>query len=220
MTRRLLPVLVLWPLLSLSAQAGIFPLWHKDPHPTPAERVPQLLQILRTDGDEGKRAAAAEELHQFDPLAFPDIVPALLEVLKNDAKPSVRSEAAQTLGRLRPVSQQVGQALEQARDNDPSMRVRLQARRELVSYRWLGNYKTARPEPSSTSKEPPLAPPLLPAPEGRPVPTPAGVPLPPITTAPTQQVQKLPLPPLPVPPPPVARPLDVPVRGPELPPQY
>ena len=107
------------------------------------------------------RFAAAEELRQFDPLAFPEMVPALLDALKNDTKPSVRSEAVQTLGRLRPVSQQIGQALEQARDKDPSMRVRLQARRELVSYRWGAatsrrNPRKARP-PGNRRSLPPAA---------------------------------------------------------------
>jgi hypothetical protein len=174
MSSRLLPVLLLIPFLAPSATAGISNFWHRDARPSPSERVPQLLQILRSDGDEGKRAAAAEELRQFDPVAFPEIIPALLDVLHRDAKPSVRTEAVQTLGRLRPVSQLVGQALEQARDKDASMRVRVQARKELLSYHWHG-YRSGKPEEGTPAtkegapslKEPPLAPPAPTTPDGR-----------------------------------------------------
>src|SRR5205085_8876672 len=112
------------------------------------------------DGDENKRARAAEELRQYDPAAFPDIVPVLIDVLVNDKKPAVRAEAAQSLGKLRPVSQQAGQALEYALTKDPSMRVRLQARSALMQYHWSG-YRSASkkdaPPPPLESKEPPPA---------------------------------------------------------------
>jgi len=72
------------------------------------------------------------------------MVPVLIEALGNDPKPSVRAESADTLGKLRPISQEVGQALEQARDKDASMRVRMQARSSLLSYYW-SSYKPARP---------------------------------------------------------------------------
>jgi uncharacterized membrane protein len=193
MKNRLLPVLLVVPLLAATAQAGITSLWHKDAKPTPAERVPQLLITLRTDGDEGKRSAAAEELRQYDPAAFPEIIPALLNALQNDSKPSVRSEAAQSLGHFRPVTQQIGEALEAARDKDASMRVRLQARRELLTYRWHGNYHSDKPEQSQgpTTKEPPLAPPL---PDVRPVQSPSAYPPsstpPAVMTTPAPPVQR------------------------------
>ena len=88
--------------------------------PSPAERVPELIVIVKTDKDESKRAAAAEELRQYDPAANPDIVPVLIDVLMNDAKPAVRTEAAETLGKLRPVSQEAGWALEQAVESNHS----------------------------------------------------------------------------------------------------
>jgi hypothetical protein len=154
MTRRLLLILLLAPLCAAPARAGI--LFNRKAKPTPNERVPQLLQILKTDGDENKRVSAAEELRQYDPTQFPEMIPALLDALMTDKKPSVRAEAAQTLGKLRPVSQQVGQALEYARDKDAAMRVRLQARSSLLDYRWHG-YKPGKNDlPGANVKEPPL----------------------------------------------------------------
>src|SRR5262249_20363411 len=127
MNRRLLLLpLLLTPYLAGPASAGIF-FGKKPPKPPPEERVPQLLAQLKTDGDETRRVAAAEELRQFDPQAFPALAPALIEALLSDKKPAVRAEAAQTLGKLRPMQSSIAAALEQARDKDPSMRVRLQA---------------------------------------------------------------------------------------------
>jgi hypothetical protein len=183
MTRRLLLVLTLAPLAAGPAHAGI--LFNRKPaRPTPAERVPQLIQTLKTDGDEKKRAGAAEELRQYDPTQFPDMIPALIDALMNDKKPGVRAEAAQTLGKLRPVSQQVGQALLLARDKDESMRVRLQARSSLLDYRWHGFKQDGKPAdlPGAT-KEPPLAD-KPPTQELRPMPV---VPTPPVTVKPPEK---------------------------------
>jgi hypothetical protein len=143
--------LVLLPTLAQPAYAGI--IFNRKPKkPEPAERVPQLIGILKTERDENKRARAAEELRQFDPTAFPDIVPALVEALQKDTKPSVRAEAARVLGGLRPVSQPAGDALEQAVSGDSSMRVRIQARSALLQYHWAGY----RPKSASPGKAPPL----------------------------------------------------------------
>jgi hypothetical protein len=168
-----------------SARAGVF--WSKKVKPTPAEYVPELIKSLKTDGDEHKRCSAAEELRQYDPLQFPDMVPALIEATLTDKKPSVRSEAAQTLGKLRPVSAAAGAALEQALAKDSSMRVRLQARSSLLQYRWAGYTAKGKDEPPTQSKEPPLAtdlPAPVPAypPKLTPVPSPAGT-LPPAPRA-------------------------------------
>src|SRR5438132_14226068 len=92
--------------LALPASAGI--LFGKKTKPNPAERVPELIVIVKTDKDESKRASAAEELRQYDPAAHPDIVPVLIDVLMNDAKPGVRAEAAESLGKMRPVAQDGG----------------------------------------------------------------------------------------------------------------
>ncbi len=129
-------VLMALGLLALPAPAGI--LFGKKTKPIPAERVPELIVMVKTDPDETKRASAAKELRQYDPAAFKDIVPVLIDVLLNDAKASVRTEAADSLGDIRPVSKEAGWALEQAREKDSSMRVRLAARYSLMQYHWHG----------------------------------------------------------------------------------
>jgi hypothetical protein len=135
------------------ASAGIF---GKKTKPTPAERVPELLTIVKTDGDEHKRASAVEELRQYDPKQFPNLVPTLIDALMTDAKPGVRAEAAQTLSKLRPVTKEAGWALEQAVAKDASMRVRLQARSSLLHYHLAGYHggKDAGPVLVPQSGEP------------------------------------------------------------------
>jgi hypothetical protein len=150
----LLPLL-LPPLVAPPSYAGVF--FKKIKKPTPAERVPELLAQVKTDGDESKRAAAAQELRQYDPQQFPMIVPVLADVLLSDKKPAVRAEAAQSIGKLRPISQQAGMALEQALSNDASMRVRLQARSSLMQYHWNGYHNVRKEESGPSTKEPPLA---------------------------------------------------------------
>jgi HEAT repeats len=168
MRHRVALVLLLAPVLAASASAGIF--FNKKPDkPNPVEHVPELIKVVQTDGDEDKRIAAAEELRDYDAAQFPDVVPALIEALLNDKKPGVRAEAALSLGKIRPVSDPVGMALEQSLAKDTSMRVRLQARSVLLQYRWSGWKEpepkkdptpTAKPKdpPPTQSKEPPLAP--------------------------------------------------------------
>ena len=148
--------LVLLPTLAGPSYAGIF-FGKKNKKPTPAERVPELLSQVKTDGDESKRTAAAQELRQYDPGQFPMIVPVLIDVLHNDSKPGVRAEAAQSLGKMRPISQQAGMALDQALANDSSMRVRLQARSSLLQYHWSGYRSVRKDELVPQTKEPPLA---------------------------------------------------------------
>jgi len=153
-----------WALLAATGVPAPASIFSKRTKPNPNERVPQLIVTVKTDTDEGKRAAAAGELRQFDPNAFPEIVPVLIDVLKNDPKPSVRSEAAQSLSRLRPISQDAGAALEQAASKDAALRVRWQARSALMHYH-LGGYHKGKNTPPPTgpildprTEEPPLAP--------------------------------------------------------------
>jgi hypothetical protein len=181
---RFLLTLVLLPSLAAPSFGGIIFGGKKGAKP-PAERVPELISIALTNGDENKRSEAVEELRQYDLGQFPQILPALVEVLTNDKKPAVRAEAAQSLGKIRPVSQQAGQALEQALSKDTSMRVRLQARTSLLQYHWAGYRSDGKPAsmpaPPQT-KEPPLAapqtkePPVAPSPTqpaAKPAPSPA-----------------------------------------------
>jgi len=144
------------PLAVGSSSAGVI-FGKKSKKPTPAERVPELLGQVKTDGDESKRAAAAQELRQYDPAQFPAIVPMLIDALLTDKKPGVRAEAAQSLGKLRPISQQAGMALEHALANDSSMRVRLQARSSLLQYHWAGYHNVKKDDLLPQTKEPPLA---------------------------------------------------------------
>jgi hypothetical protein len=123
----------------------------------PNERVTELLATVKNDGDESHRENAAEELRHFDASANPNIIPTLVDVLTHDTKPAVRAEAAATLGRLRPVSQQAGWALEQALAKDPSLRVRLQARSSLMHYYMAGYHggKNQEPPPAENAQTPP-----------------------------------------------------------------
>jgi hypothetical protein len=164
-----------------TASAG--PIFKHSPKPKPSERVPELLVQVKGDRDEHKRSLAAQELRQYDPVAFPEITAVLMDVLLSDPKPSVRGEAAQSLGKLRPVSQQVGWALEQVQAKDSSMWVRLQARTALLSYHWAG-YRSKKEEgPMLQSNEPPVAgAPATPPPSGlAPPPRPLSVPVSPST---------------------------------------
>ncbi len=153
--RALWLVPLMLPLVAGISSAGVlFGKKSKRP-PTPAERVPELLLLVKTDGDESKRAAAAQELRQYDAAQFPAIVPVLVDVLSTDQKPGVRAEAAQTLGKMRPISQQAGMALEQALTNDSSMRVRLQAQFAVaVPLERLPQYEERRPGASNQGTPP------------------------------------------------------------------
>jgi hypothetical protein len=155
MRRWLLPVVVLATLICApySTQAGIF---KKSSKPNPAERVPELIGIVKTDKDEHKRESAAEELKQYDPAAFPDIVAVLADVVLTDPSSSVRAEAVDSLAHLRPVTQQAGLALEQVLAKDSSMKVRMQARYSLLQMHWAGYHSSAKEGPIPTKE--PLAP--------------------------------------------------------------
>jgi len=126
------------------ASAGLF---SRKPKTNPAERVPELLLQLKTSPDEAARTAAEEELRQYDPKSYPEIMTGLIDALGRDTSPGVRSEAATSLGKLRPISQQAGYALEQAQNNDASMRVRLMARQALWQYHLIG-YRSGKPTES------------------------------------------------------------------------
>jgi hypothetical protein len=137
-----------------SAPAADFGIFGRKPKGNPAERVPELLIQLKTGRDESQRVSAADELHLYDPKAFPEITTALIDALGRDASPAVRAEAADSLGKLRPISQKVGYVLEQAVANDGSLRVRLSARQALWQYHLVG-YRSGKPtEPDKATGEP------------------------------------------------------------------
>jgi hypothetical protein len=209
---RILILVLLATTSATTAHAGI--IFKKKPKPDPAQRVPELIGLVKTSTDESERSDAAEELRKYEPEAFPDIIPTLLEALQNDPKPSVRIAALTTLAKLRPVTQEVGMALEQALAKDSSVRVRLQARSALLGYHWAG-YRTPKKDekgptpPPTTTKEPPLAPP-----PGTPLePLPTGGPD--LVPPPTTGSQPL-TPPTPLPPPMSAESRRMPV-GPRVP---
>jgi hypothetical protein len=152
---RLYFILIIVPAAALPAQGGLF---SKKPRPAspPASntetRVPDLLFAVKMDPDEGKRTAAIAELRQYDSGTFPDIIPILVDVMQNDTKPAVRREAAHALGRLRPLSQPAGLALQQAAAKDPSLRVRIQAWSSFKLYQFSGF--SSRPKEPATAKAP------------------------------------------------------------------
>jgi hypothetical protein len=148
MLRRLLMIPVVLVLLAAPAPAGFF---SKKPKPNPADRVPELINTLKSSPDEAKRQGAADELKQYDPNAYPQIMPVLIEALSKDASTAVRSEAASTIARMRPINQQAGYALEQAQNNDPSLRVRMSARQGLIQYNLVG-YRGGKPPEQPADK--------------------------------------------------------------------
>ena len=162
--------------LAMPAPAGIF-FHRKEKAASPAQHISQLLGTVKADPDAHTRAAAAEELRQYDAKANPEISAILVDVLQHDDKAEVRAEAAATLGKLRPVGPEVGQALEQALASDKSSKVRWQARTALWHCR-LSGYRSPKEEGPSlgtpTNKEPPLASPTptpaLPSGAAKPVP--------------------------------------------------
>jgi len=177
MWRRLLLVCTVIASQAAPAHAGIF---RKTPKPDPNQRVPELLKVLKDHGEERKRADAAEELRDYDSRAFPDLMPALIDAMQNDPSSLVRSQAANSIGRLRPISQQAGFALEQTLQNDSSWRVRVAARTTLWEYHLLG-YRSGKPPEKvlEQTEEPPLADPPAVATPSKPVPQELPKPAPP-----------------------------------------
>jgi HEAT repeats len=215
--------------LAMPAQAQLF--FSRKPKTDPNQRVPELIVLVKTDADERKRAHAAEELRDYDPAVFSEIVPVLVDVLLNDRKASVRTEALTSLAKIRPVSTQAGRAIEKAAADDDSVRIRLQAKAALPKYHLAGYSSKSSPAPiekkatpmgsSKQTQEPPLADPKVapapipirtPAPSNV-VPPPAPIPIP----MPTPTAAKVVPPPIPIPtpaPPQAEAPSDRPIPRP------
>jgi hypothetical protein len=117
-------------------------------------KTKQLLDTLKSDTDEKKRKAAAEDLADVDPRGN-EVIPGLIASLRQDPSVSVRSAAAESIGKLKPVSAQAGVALEEAVQTDPSDGVRKAAQGALFQYH-LNGYK-ASPAGTVQTAEPPLA---------------------------------------------------------------
>lgn len=149
---------------SAPADAQLFRSKPKTTAPPPAaQRIGELIVQAKSDPDERKRAAAAEELREFDAKAHPEIVSILADVARTDAKPGVRQEALESLAKIRPVSIVAGQALERAAAQDDSWRVRWQAKTALLRYQ-LAGYHPPKNEPNgNNAPRPPMTqePPLL-----------------------------------------------------------
>jgi hypothetical protein len=154
--------------LAWCASSGEAQLFGKKNKTPPQQRVPELIGIVKLDKDNHKRESAAEELRQYDPAQFPEIIPVLIDVLQTDPSVGVRIEAATSLGRLRPISVPAGQALEKAASSDSNLRVRLQARTSLTYYQLSGYHTPKAGNPKEvttgpalkggpTTDEPPLA---------------------------------------------------------------
>jgi hypothetical protein len=164
-----------WPLVVVAAMGlhthaqagGGLGIFSRKPKQNPAEQVPALIMQVKTDKDEGKRATAAEELRNYDPKAFPEVLTVLTDALLKDVSPSVRAESASTIAKLRPINQQAGFALEQASANDPSLRVRVAAKQALWQYHLVG-YRSGRPAETADAKRGPQLPPVTAARPGQP----------------------------------------------------
>jgi len=145
-----------------SATAGDGPLglglFKRKPKTDPGTKSKQLVAILQSDPDEKKRRSAAEDLREFDPRNNPDVIPALISSLQKDPSAAVRIEAAVSIGKMKPVSQPAGIAMETAFQADPEVKVREAAQAALWQYH-LNGYRTpptGAPLASQTP-EPPLA---------------------------------------------------------------
>ena len=111
-----------------------------------SEQVAQICQILKSSGEELVRLQSIEDLRSVEGVSQPMAIVALSDSMVSDRKAGVRAEAALALSKMRPVRQEVGAALEKAITNDPSMRVRLQARSALLQYN-LAGYRSAQNAP-------------------------------------------------------------------------
>lgn len=166
-TRRPLTLLLLAALAS-AAVAGPFKAKKVDP-----ARVRPLLETLKSDPDERKRKAAADELGGADAREFPEVATALSNALQKDTSAGVRAEAAQSLGQLDQVFPLAGVALEAAASGDSSPLVRLAAKQTLWEYH-LNGYRSPKGADGALAQtvEPPIAAPagarpvvaLIPAP--------------------------------------------------------
>jgi hypothetical protein len=164
MRTRLLTVFVIVSVLSPVAHAddkGRFGLGLSKLNPfrkkeDPAVKPRQLAEVLRTDPDEKKRKAAADDLRDTDPKLVPEVLPVLVASLKQDPSAEVRATVADSIGKLKPVSPNAGVVLEAAAANDPNENVRKAAQNALWAYQANG-YRPQNVAASTPTAEPPKA---------------------------------------------------------------
>lgn len=133
-------------------------LFKKKSKPESGDRAKAFVTTLQSDPDEKKRKTAAEELRSFDTRTNPDVMTALITALQRDPSSAVRIEAAESIGKLKPVMQPAGIAMESALQSDPDPKVREAISSALWQYH-LNGYRTppaGNPLGSQTS-EPPIA---------------------------------------------------------------
>ena len=122
----------------------------------PAPKAKQLTETLRTDPDEKKRKAAAEELRETEAKQVSEVLPVLVASLKQDPSAAVRATVAESMGKMKPIAAASGAALESASSNDPSEVVRKAAQGALWTYQANG-YKLAQQSATTQTNEPPIA---------------------------------------------------------------
>jgi hypothetical protein len=165
---------------------------------TDPARVPALIEALKSDTDERKRKAAADELGRADARLMPEVMTALVTALQKDPAAVVRAEAADSIGQL-PVSPLAGMELEAAASGDSSPLVRLAAKKALWEYH-LNGYRSPKGADGITAQtiEPPIASPAAPRPASAvvavPAPTEPIVPL--VPRLPATPLAVAPLPPI------------------------
>ncbi len=162
-------LLAAFAVLPLVAGPGIFRAKPK----TDTARARVLIEALKSDPDEKKRKAAADELGGADARQLPEVVTALTAALQKDASAAVRAEAADSLGQLGQVVPQAGAALEAAAAGDASPAVRVAAKKALWEYH-LNGYRSPKGADGMAAQtiEPPIASPAGPRPASAVVPAP------------------------------------------------
>ena len=133
----------------------------------PVVKSKQYAEVLRTDPDEKKRKAAAEELRETDAKQVNDVLPILVASLKQDPSAAVRATVAETLGKIKPVTPAIGVALETSGQNDPSEAVRKAAQTAVWTYQANGYRPAHSAGTAAQTAEPPIAKPrtsMIPSP--------------------------------------------------------
>ena len=123
----------------------------------PVVKSKLFAEVLRTDPDEKKRKAAAEDLRETDAKQINDVLPILVASLKQDPSAAVRATVAETLGVIKPMTPAIGVALEAAGQNDPSEAVRKAAQSAVWTYQASGYRPSNSSGTAAQTAEPPIA---------------------------------------------------------------